>query len=163
MRDAVRVRVLERAQHFHGDPPDVRDAEPGFPPQRLARIVAGHIRHHVPEEIVRLSAVDHAGDVRVVELRGVADFTQEAVGGDRNDQLGMQHFDGHVGAARIPTREDARVATPADRCDHGVAIAQGLADPLDQVASRHGVPSPSPDAARTGCGCANNTGPAGAR
>src|SRR5207237_2777083 len=87
VRDAVSVRVLERAQHFHGDPPDVRDTEPGLPAQRLTQIVAGHVRHHVPEEIVRLSAVDQAGDVRVVELRGVADSTQEAAGGDRNDEL----------------------------------------------------------------------------
>src|SRR5207248_8166909 len=82
VRDAVRVRVVERVQYFHGQARDLRDGGSGLAAQRLAQVVARYIRHDVPEEIVRLAAVDQAGDVGVIELRRVADFPQEAVGRD---------------------------------------------------------------------------------
>src|SRR5205814_2003683 len=76
-----------------------------------------------------------------IELRREADFAQEAVRGDRDGQLGVQHLDGDLGAARVPGRENRRVAATTHRREPGVAIPQGLADPPDQVASRHGDPS----------------------
>src|SRR5439155_1426146 len=79
VRNAVHVRVLQRIQRFDGHSRGVRDTQPGLAAQRLAQIVARHVGHHVPQEILRLAAVDQAGDVRVVELRRVADFPQQAV------------------------------------------------------------------------------------
>src|SRR2546421_88780 len=73
-------------------------------------------------------------------------------GGTGDGQLGMQPLDGHVGAARVPPREDAGVPAPAHRGDHAVAIAQGLADPVDQIASRHGIPSRPPTPRAPGVG-----------
>jgi len=80
----------------------------------------------------------------MIELGGVADFAQEAVGGDRYRELRVEHLDGDLLAGLVVGAEDARVATPADRRDHVVAVAQRLADPFDQVAARHRSLSRSP-------------------
>ncbi len=142
VRNPVRVGVLQCLEDVRGDRDRARDREAGLALQRLAERVPRQVRHHVPEEIVRFTAVHHPGDVRVIELRRVADFAQEAVGGHRDGQLGVQHFDGDMGAACVLGRENGRVPASTHRTEHGVTVAQGLADPLNQVACRHSVPSP---------------------
>src|SRR5258705_1362249 len=47
-------------------------------------------------------------DVRVIELRRVADFAQEAVRGHRDGQLGVQHLDGNVREIRYASQLNHR-------------------------------------------------------
>jgi O-acetyl-ADP-ribose deacetylase (regulator of RNase III) len=51
----------------------------------------------------------------------------------------VQYLDRDLGAARLTAHEYGRVPPPTRRRDAGVAVAQGNADPLGQVASGHGV------------------------
>src|SRR5439155_902119 len=98
----------------------------------------GEVRHREPQEVVGLARIQQARDVWMVELRGVADLAQEPVGGHRHRQLRMEHLDRHPLTGLVVGAEDGRVAAPPDRGDHGVAVTQRLAHPLDQVAARHG-------------------------
>ena len=73
----------------------------------------------------------------MVQLRRVADLAQEAVGGDRGCELGVQHLDGDAVAGLVERPEDRRVAAAADRRDDLVAVPQRLAHPFDEVPTRH--------------------------
>ena len=140
MRDPVRVRVIQPVQHLASDAGGAVDRQAAFAVQRLAQRVARDIGHHEPEEVVGLPGVEQAREVGVVQLRDVTDLPQEAVGRDRDGELRVQDLDRDLLPALVVGAEDGGVPAPAHRRDDGVAVAQRLADPLDQVVGGHPRP-----------------------
>src|SRR2546426_214624 len=75
--------------------------------------------------------------------RGVAHLAKEAVGRYRDGELGVEHLDRDPPPGRVRGAENRRVPPPPNGGDHRVTVAQRLAHPLDQFASRHGLGSSS--------------------
>src|SRR6266851_4844223 len=61
-------------------------------PQRLAL----HERHDVIQQTGGLARVEQREDMRMAELGGEADLTEEALGAQHGAQLGAQDLDGHA-------------------------------------------------------------------
>src|SRR5713226_4645954 len=61
-------------------------------PQRLAL----HKRHDVIQQTGGLARVEQREDMRMAELGGEADLTEEALGAQHGGQLGAQDLDGHA-------------------------------------------------------------------
>src|SRR5262245_10349921 len=111
--------------------------EPPLAMQRAAQRLSRHVRHDEPKQVIALSAVEQWGDVRMMELAGVADFTEEPVGGDGDGELGVQHLDRDAVPGLVERPENRGVAAPADRCDDFVAVPQRLPHSFDEVPTRH--------------------------
>src|SRR3970040_1019661 len=58
-------------------------------PQRLTL----HVRHHIVEQAAGLSRVEQRQDVRMLELGGDLDLTQEPRAADRRAEILLQHLD----------------------------------------------------------------------
>ena len=75
----------------------------------------------------------------MIELRGVADFTQKPVGRDRDGELGMQDLDRDLPALRVERAEQGGVAAPPDGGDDVVARAERFLHALDEIAGHAGI------------------------
>ena len=101
MREPVIVGVAEGVEHFGGDPDGPVDGQRTIPAHHVSQRLSRHERHHEPEQIVGFARVEQRRDVRMVQLGGPANLAQEAISGDRDCQLGMQHLDRDFAAVLI--------------------------------------------------------------
>src|SRR5438046_1457555 len=138
MRQARAVGVRQHLQHLASGAARSVHPEPLFAPQHLPQRLAGHERHHEPQQVVRLAAVEQRGDAWMMQAPGVTDLAQEAVARNCDCQLRGQHFDRDQLAALIVRAKDARRTSPPHGGDHVVAVAQRFAHAVENVAAGHG-------------------------
>jgi hypothetical protein len=91
---AVAMGVVERIGHLARDPHDVVQRQLPFSIDALAQRPTRHVRHDVVQTAVRLTGIEYGQHVRVGQLARDVDFPEEALGGERGDHVGTQHFDG---------------------------------------------------------------------
>ena len=82
--------------------------------QVLAEGRTFHVGHHVEDEPFALAGIEETGDVGVAELGGDADFPEEPVGGDADQQLGMEDLERDLLAVGLPRQVDAGIPALAD-------------------------------------------------
>ena len=135
MREAVLVSVAERVEHFGGDADRPVDRERALAPDDVSQGFSRYERHHEPKQIIGFAGIEQRRDMRVVQLGSPADLAQEAVGGNGDRQLGVEHLDRHFAAVFVEGTVQRGVSAAPHRGDDVVTVAQGLADPSDQFAS----------------------------
>ena len=140
VHDPEAVRVSQRIQHLLEDPGRVAGRQPALAGQALPQALPLHVGHDVVEHawahviLARdLARIDERQDVRVLEVRGDADLTQEPVGAECAGHFGMEHFDGDGPIVLEVVRQKHRrhPATshfPLDDVDAGESILEHLAE-----------------------------------
>jgi hypothetical protein len=124
---AALVRVRERVGDLARDAERLRQRE-----LRLAReVIAQRARFdeggHVVEHAVRLPGVVHREDVRVRELRRDLDLAQEALGGDRQAEVGAEDLErDRAPVPEVAGEEDDRHPAASDLSFDLVSIAERL-------------------------------------
>ena len=102
--------------------------------QELAQGGALDVRHDVVDEPVALARVEQMRDMGMVELGGQLDLSEEPVGRDADQELGVQDLERDRLAARLPRQEDPGVPALADLALDLVASLERLADERQHVA-----------------------------
>ncbi len=77
VEDTVRVGILERVHQLNADIDNLVDRKPS-PAEERRRALSLYILHHDVQALGVVEDVIHRGDVRMIELRGRAGFTQQA-------------------------------------------------------------------------------------
>lgn len=128
MHDAPTVRMPERAGDLPGDQERIVDGQLLLPGYSLPECFPLHIRHGVPEEPRDIAGIEDGKNVGMLELRGNADFAEEALRTEAGGELGMEHLqgDGPV-VAEILRQIHRGHPSPAELAPDRVAPLQCLA------------------------------------
>src|SRR5829696_3767993 len=151
VNDALTVGMIQRIQQIGCDPEGLRDRELPRAVEPLPQRLAVYEVHHVVDQPVAFSGIQQARDMRVVELGCEPDLPEKPVGGDADQELGMQDLQRDRAPLGVTSEEDARISPPADLTFDLVVPIKRLTHQGQHVASNS---ASSPDEVLYGC----NTG-----
>src|SRR3990172_6607359 len=106
-------------------------------PQRLTL----HVRHHIVEQAAGLSRVEQRQDVRMLELGGDLDLTQEPRAADRRAEILLQHLDRDLTVVlEVLGEVHGRHPSRAELALHAISLGEGGGDAGDRLGhSRSGL------------------------
>ncbi len=135
VQHAAPVRVGERIGYACGDGHRTARFEYPLPVEQSAQRLAVDVRHHVVEEIARLTGVVQRHYVRMGEPRGDLDLLEEPFRADRGRELRVQHLDGHVAVvlAVVGKIDRGHSPTPEDALQ-GVSVRERRPECVGRVA-----------------------------
>src|SRR5256885_17015001 len=87
MRQTALVRVAQCVEHLGGEPDGSVDGQHSLAAEHLPERLARNVWHDEPEQVIALARIDQRRDVRMMQLRGVANLAQKAIGGERDREL----------------------------------------------------------------------------
>jgi hypothetical protein len=90
------VRVAEGIGHFERDLDRFVDTELLLAIELVADLFALNEGHHVVKEPVRLTRIDEAQDVRMLQLRGELDLSLEPFPTNRRGEIRMENLDRYL-------------------------------------------------------------------
>ena len=108
--------------------------------ERLA-LDEGHGEPQVPvvDQAAGLAGIEQRQDVRVLQMGGDPDLTQEAIDPEHGGEFGAQHLHGDVTVVlEIPGEVHGRHAAGAELAINGIVLGEGRLETLPHVG--HGVP-----------------------
>ena len=124
--DAMPVSIVECRCDFGRDADRIGHRQLLFPVQSVAQALAFDVRHDVVGGPVRLTRVDQAEDVRVLQRRDRADLAHEAFGPDHGGKFRLEDLDGHLAAVPEVLRQvDGGHPAGAELALDPVAVGQG--------------------------------------
>ena len=133
------MRVVERLGDVGGEAHGFVDRELLLPLEALPQRFAFHIGHHVVDQAAGLAGIEQRQDMRVLQVGGDPDLTQEAIDPEHGGELGAQHLHGDVTVVlEIPGAVHGRHAAGAELAIDGVVLREGRLETLPHVG--HGVP-----------------------
>ena len=132
------MRVVERTGDAAGEPERLVDRELLLPLEPLPQRFAFHVRHHIVDQAARLAGIEQRQDVRVLQMGGDPDLTQEALDSEHGGELGAQHLQGDGAIVlQIPGEIHGRHATGADLTLDSVVLGEGRPETFQRIG--HGV------------------------
>ena len=142
MDEPFAMREIEASPDFLCDAQRVLQRQLPGRVQPLAERAAGHMRLHVVEPPRGFAGVDQGNDVRMRQLGGDADFTQEAVRAERGRDFWSQDFDRDFAPVFLFLGEVYRRHAAASQFSlDGVAIGERGGDGLSGLRMTHGAKS----------------------
>ena len=107
--------VAEGVGYFENDLDCVLDRKLRFAIESVAQRLAFHEGHDIEEQPCGVARVEHAEDVRVLQLGSGPDLALEAVAADRRRQFGMKDLDGNLAVVlQVPCQVDGGHAAGAE-------------------------------------------------
>jgi hypothetical protein len=128
MHDAPLVGVPESPQEVLRNPQGLTLGRSPCSLKVLSEGRAFDVCHHVVNEPVCIPAIQEPRDVWVIELREETDLTEEPLGGDRDRQLGVEHFERDGASSPIPGEKHPRRPTLCDLAIDGQYVLELIAD-----------------------------------
>src|SRR3989449_11431555 len=137
------MRVVERTGDATGQPDRLLDRELLLPLEAPPQRFGFHVRHYVVDQAARLAGIEQRQDVRVLQVGGYPDLTQEALDPEHGGELGAQHFQGDVAIVlEIPREIYGRHATGTDLAFDSVVLGKGRPETFERIG--HSVPNVPP-------------------
>ena len=135
---AVAMRVVERRGDVGGEADGFVNRELPLPLEPTPQRFAFHVGHHVVDQAAGLAGIKQRQDMRVLQVGGDPDLTQEAIDPEHGGELGAQHLHGDVTVVlEIPGEVHGRHPTGAELTFNGVLLGEGSLETLPHVG--HGV------------------------
>src|SRR6266702_4631222 len=128
------MRVVERTGDATGQPDRLLNRELLLPLEAPPQRFAFHVRHHIVDQAAYLAGIEQRQDVRVLQVGGDSDLTQEALDPEHRGDLGTQHLQGDGAIVlQIPGEIHGRHATGADLTLDSIALGEGRPETFQRI------------------------------